>query len=44
MRIFGGDTHSRDFVYISDVVDANILAARNGAVNGGVFNVGTGVD
>jgi len=44
MVIFGDGTHSRDFVYIDDVVDANILAALNDKINGDVFNVGTGVE
>jgi UDP-glucose 4-epimerase len=44
IRIFGDGTHSRDFVFISDVVEANMLAARNDDANGGVFNIGTGVE
>lgn len=44
MIIFGDGTHSRDFVYIADVVDANILAAQHAEANGDVFNVGTGVE
>ena len=34
----------RDFVYISDVVEANILAAINNKANGGVFNIGSGAE
>jgi UDP-glucose 4-epimerase len=44
MRIFGDGSHSRDFVYIDDVVEANILAASKSEANGDVFNVGTGVE
>jgi UDP-glucose 4-epimerase len=44
MTIFGDGTHSRDFVYISDVVNANILAALYDEASGDVFNVGTGVE
>lgn len=41
--IFGEGTTSRDFVYIDNVVNANLLAARTkGPVAGRVFNVATG--
>jgi len=42
--IFGDGTTSRDFVYIDNVVSANLLAAKASAVNvsGNVFNVATG--
>jgi nucleoside-diphosphate-sugar epimerase len=42
--IFGDGTTSRDFVYIDNVVSANLLAAKASAVNvsGRVFNVATG--
>jgi len=42
--IFGDGTTSRDFVYIDNVVSANLLAAKAPAVNvsGKVFNVATG--
>ncbi len=41
--IFGDGTTSRDFVYIDNVVQANLLAARTTApVAGKVFNVATG--
>jgi nucleoside-diphosphate-sugar epimerase len=42
--IFGDGTTSRDFVYIDNVVSANLLAAKAPAVNvsGNVFNVATG--
>jgi UDP-glucose 4-epimerase len=42
LKIFGDGTHSRDFVFISDVIEANILAALKEEANGDVFNVGTG--
>ena len=41
--VFGDGSTSRDFVYIDDVVSANLLAARTkAAVSGKVFNVATG--
>ncbi len=42
--IFGDGTTSRDFVYIDNIVSANLLAAKAPAANvsGKVFNVATG--
>jgi UDP-glucose 4-epimerase len=42
--IFGDGTTSRDFVYIDNVVSANLLAARAPAANvsGKIFNIATG--
>lgn len=40
--IYGDGGQSRDFVYIKDVVRANLLAATEAAAAGRVFNVGTG--
>jgi UDP-glucose 4-epimerase len=37
--IFGDGTHTRDYVYVSDVVDANMLALKRGS--GKTFNIGT---
>lgn len=43
-RIFGDGTQSRDFVFVKDVVQANIKAALcDKRLNGAVFNVGTGI-
>lgn len=39
--IYGTGEQERDFVYVSDVVDANLLAMKGQP--GGVYNVGTGV-
>lgn len=44
IRIFGDGNQTRDFVYVSDVVDANINAAASEKANGRVFNVGTGIE
>ena len=40
--IYGDGRQSRDFVYISDVVDAMVAAAKAGNVNRAVINVGSG--
>jgi UDP-glucose 4-epimerase len=40
MRIYGGGEQTRDYTYVSDTVEATILAAD--APAGGVYNVGTG--
>lgn len=38
--IFGDGNQKRDYVYIDDVVNANILATENGIADGKVYNVG----
>ncbi len=40
--IYGDGKQTRDFIYVGDVVRANILAARQKGISGQVFNVGTG--
>jgi nucleoside-diphosphate-sugar epimerase len=41
--IFGDGTHSRDFTFVANAVQANLLAARaDGALQGEVFNVACG--
>jgi nucleoside-diphosphate-sugar epimerase len=40
--IYGDGEQSRDFTYIDNVVDANLLACKAEAVDGMVFNLGTG--
>lgn len=42
--IYGTGRQSRDFTYVSCVVEANLLAARSPAAKGGVFNVASGRD
>ncbi|HEY1068564.1 MAG TPA: NAD-dependent epimerase/dehydratase family protein, partial [Pirellulales bacterium] len=40
--IFGDGSQSRDFTYVSNVVDANLLAADAPGVSGQVFNIANG--
>lgn len=40
--IYGNGSQTRDFVYVGDVVQANILAMKK-KLGGEVFNVGTGI-
>jgi len=42
LTIFGDGNQSRDFVYISDVVEAWAKALENPASHGGIFNLGSG--
>ncbi len=43
INIFEDGLESRDFVFISDVVDATIAGIEQDSANGQVFNVGAGV-
>lgn len=40
--IYGDGEQSRDFVYVTDVVTANLLAARSASARGEIINIGTG--
>jgi nucleoside-diphosphate-sugar epimerase len=40
--VYGDGEQTRDFVYVGDVVEANLLAAESKQAPGHVFNVGTG--
>jgi len=40
--IYGDGNQSRDFVYVGDVADANLLAATQPGVAGGTFNIARG--
>jgi UDP-glucose 4-epimerase len=42
ITFFGDGTQCRDFVYVANVVDANILAATREGVSGRVYNVACG--
>ena len=41
-ELYGDGQQTRDFIYVENVVDANILAAATPAANGAVVNVGAG--
>ncbi|MCL4441854.1 MAG: NAD-dependent epimerase/dehydratase family protein [Firmicutes bacterium] len=41
-HIYGDGEQSRDFTYIDNVIEANLLAARAEGISGEVFNVGCG--
>ena len=40
--LYGDGGQTRDFIYISDVVRANMLAAKNGPNDGAIMNICTG--
>ncbi|AEC51261.1 UDP-glucose 4-epimerase [Pyrococcus sp. NA2] len=40
--IYGDGKQTRDFIFVKDVVDANLLVAKKERANGEVFNVATG--
>jgi UDP-glucose 4-epimerase len=40
--IHGDGEQSRDFIYVADVVAANLAAAQQPGVSGQIFNIGTG--
>ncbi|HET9825984.1 MAG TPA: NAD-dependent epimerase/dehydratase family protein [Chitinophagaceae bacterium] len=44
LPVFGDGQQTRDYTYISDAVDATILAAVHPAAIGEVFNIGTGIE
>jgi nucleoside-diphosphate-sugar epimerase len=41
--IFGDGEQSRDFTYVSNVVDATLLAIQSSAASGKIINIGTGI-
>ncbi len=44
-EIYGDGEQTRDFIYVSDIIDANIIAAstQNKEIFGEIFNVGSGI-
>ena len=40
--VYGDGEQSRDFIYVDNVVEANLLACKADGVGGKVFNIGTG--
>lgn len=42
VTIFGDGKQSRDFTYVENVTEANLLAAKADGVSGGVFNIAYG--
>jgi len=44
VRIHGTGEQTRDFIHVSDVVSAILLAAECEEMNGEVYNVGTGIE
>jgi UDP-glucose 4-epimerase len=40
--VHGDGTQSRDFTYVANVIEANLLAADAGGINGAVLNIATG--
>ena len=42
--IYGNGKQSRDFTFVTNVVDANLKAIRNKSLKSGVFNVASGKD
>ena len=43
LTVYGDGEQTRDFIFISDIVNANILAATHPAAIGQIFNISTGV-
>ncbi|MEM3641598.1 MAG: NAD-dependent epimerase/dehydratase family protein, partial [Candidatus Bathyarchaeia archaeon] len=42
LTVFGDGEQTRDFVYVEDVVEANLLALKRDNATGEVFNIGYG--
>ena len=42
VTVFGDGRQTRDFIYVGDVVGANMLAAESSGADGGVVNIATG--
>ena len=44
VTVYGDGEQTRDFVYVRDVAEANLLAAEEGNERFAVYNIGTGVE
>ena len=42
VTIYGDGQQARDFVYVTDIVQANLLAGQRSSAVGQIFNIGTG--
>lgn len=42
--IYGDGTQTRDFTFVDDAVQANILALRSEEMEFGIYNIGTGIE
>lgn len=42
LTIFGDGTQTRDFIHVSNVVDANLILGMQSTHNGEIFNIGSG--
>jgi nucleoside-diphosphate-sugar epimerase len=42
IHVYGDGMQSRDFTYVSDVVEATTVATVRGGIEGGIFNIGAG--
>jgi UDP-glucose 4-epimerase len=42
--IYGDGTQTRDFTFVDDVVQANILALKSEEIEFGIYNIGTGIE
>lgn len=42
LSIYGDGSQRRDFTFVGDVVEANLLAAQSNCSNGEIFNIGNG--
>jgi UDP-glucose 4-epimerase len=42
--IYGDGTQTRDFTFVDDVVQANILALQSEEMEFGIYNIGTGIE
>ncbi len=43
LTVYGDGEQTRDFVFVNDIVQANLLAATHPAAEGEIFNIGTGI-